>query len=657
MKRLSSMRRGWWSIPITAVLVGVLLVMLLPVGIAMIPGGFLAISLSACDAAPDTQGLAPGDEIVGERSRTGKTRWLGGDSYALDLSMASVHFQDAVGDWQEIDSQFVPAVAPWDWEMTEAGYSVRVKEDFTAGQVIEFSKAGESVTLQPMALEWTNNLDQIQAIAMPSNVAALVTNPEVDLLPVVGVPGHTGTIRWNDAYGPGVDFEWQTGASRLAKVIEIDDLASLPVPAQYIVDGGSPVLRFNMIFAPSAGVDIYVDGAIWDQRAKALTFSTIEFRKGSEVLWGFMPLLYWGSGTDWGGQSVATLDKRGNSLYISIRVPYDWLQEAVFPVFIDVVVDEQTAAQNQDGYEQESDGAMNIVNTVTLHNSNTAASGRFWGGFYWASGDFPLAGDTVDVAYIEVYVHHGNFDDANFNMHFQDGTAAPAVFTTNASDITNRTRTAASVSWIQDGVLPGWEQSDSLVAPAQEVIDNYSPSVMVLVTRPNQDANKVFYSRSYDYSGNVSGAKLHMEWTAAAACVEDIANAGGNWAIGTVSTSSVFWSSGSEPTWPLVDGDALWTITNSSGGAVDINIKGTNFTGGVGWTLAGAIGENIVILTAFEEGDGSGDGLVLTTGDQQLMNSLADSANKDWELKFNSASSHTDGVGKSSTVTVTAVCE
>jgi hypothetical protein len=165
-------------------------------------------------------------ERVNERTRNGKKRVdsVNPNKFAIDVSIGSVHYESAPGDWQEIDNIFEPAVAPWDWEMTHAGYHVRVVEDFTAGQIIEFEKAGETLQFQPMALEWTNDLDQIQPIAMPNNVVPVITNPEVDLLPAVGVTSRLGTIKWNDAYGPGIDFQWACGPSKLAKILEISSL-------------------------------------------------------------------------------------------------------------------------------------------------------------------------------------------------------------------------------------------------------------------------------------------------------------------------------------------------------------------------------------------------------------------------------------------------
>ena len=137
----------------------------------------------------------------------------------------------------------------------------------------------------------------------------------------------------------------------------------------------------------------------------------------------------------------------------------------------------------------------------------------------------------------------------------------------------------------------------------------------------------------------------------------DISNTPATWNMGTVYPNTTYWSSGDEPSWPLTDGDAYFTVTNNSGFAVDINIKGSNFTGGVGWTLAGSPAENTVQIVAFEEGDGSGDGLTLTTSDQLLMDALVDSGDKDWELKLLSSTRHTDTVAKTGTVTITAVAD
>ena len=144
------------------------------------------------------------------------------------------------------------------------------------------------------------------------------------------------------------------------------------------------------------------------------------------------------------------------------------------------------------------------------------------------------------------------------------------------------------------------------------------------------------------------------EWGSEQEVEADISNTPATWSFGSVLPNITVWSSGSEPSWPLTDGDAYFTVTNNSGFAVDIGISCTNFNGGVTITLAGSPGTNICSVISYKEGDGSGDGLTLTTSNQPFIDALADSADIDWELKFMSPTEYTDSVGKSGTVTLLA---
>ena len=137
----------------------------------------------------------------------------------------------------------------------------------------------------------------------------------------------------------------------------------------------------------------------------------------------------------------------------------------------------------------------------------------------------------------------------------------------------------------------------------------------------------------------------------------DISNDPATWAIGTVATSTDYWSSGSEPSWPLDDGECHYTVTNN-GDACSITVKGTNFTGGVGWTLAGSPAENTVTMKAGKSGDANeGAFITLTTSEQSFISGLAGSGTKKWELMMESSTGHTDGVAKEATITLTATLD
>lgn len=106
----------------------------------------------------------------------------------------------------------------------------------------------------------------------------------------------------------------------------------------------------------------------------------------------------------------------------------------------------------------------------------------------------------------------------------------------------------------------------------------------------------------------------------------------------------------------LSDSEAYFTITNN-GEQCSITVEALNFSGGVGWTLtSGAPGENTVRLTVFKEGDGSGDGIVLTTSPQAFILVLGASADIDWELKFETGT-FTDPVEKTTTITLIATLD
>lgn len=188
-----------------------------------------------------------------------------------------------------------------------------------------------------------------------------------------------------------------------------------------------------------------------------------------------------------------------------------------FPVlFKNSPLDVQVAANEGDAHEQESTGTVSLLGSWVLSRSDTAAATRWWGGFRFVSGDFPASGTTIDVAYLRVYILNTTYDDANFNIHLEE-LAAPAVFTTDAFDITSRDRTENSTPWIADGIDTGadWYNSPDLSgvsSPVQEIFDSLSPTAIVVITRPNQDADKWLYVYSRDYNDNTKGAILHLEW-------------------------------------------------------------------------------------------------------------------------------------------------
>ena len=94
-----------------------------------------------------------------------------------------------------------------------------------------------------------------------------------------------------------------------------------------------------------------------------------------------------------------------------------------------------------------------------------------------------------------------------------DDSAAPTAPTSYA-EFHGKTLTTAAVAW--DGVASSnWQNSPSLNSVIQELADDHDPSAICLYFLDDGTPATNNYSvRSYDWSGNTFGPKLHIEYTA-----------------------------------------------------------------------------------------------------------------------------------------------
>lgn len=430
-----------------------------------------------------------------------------GNRTMVDVEIGPLHFGPS--EDQEIDTAWQPGTAPWDREMVLADYNAFALDDFSSGQIVKYvdPASGDSVTFQPQQLQWTNDLDQIQPIADPQSVMAVVTDDE---------------LYWTGAYGPDIDLKWQTQTARLDKRLIIHNRAAIiqnvpPLvpddpdlfPAQFIRDGGNPVLRLQFIFQHSNGVSLFVDDVEWNERANnpVETSGYVAFKNSvGEVLWSFnLP-----RSEDPDEEFIGTFRfrKTGPNLFVEHLIPVSWLQSASYPVEIDVTVDVQVGAGADDGSFGSAAGYSNTGVTDTLSASNTAD--RNW--YRWSSVTI-TDGVTIDVAYFEIYLRDIETNE-DTDVFFEDsGTpAAP----TGQADGEGKTRTTATVNWlVSNGAGNQFVQSDSIVGIVQELEDSYdySGGAAMQVIHEGDSMAGAIRCRTYDQD-TAKAAKLHIEYTA-----------------------------------------------------------------------------------------------------------------------------------------------
>ncbi len=453
------------------------------------------------------------DAVVSDRARNSIKHSVPSlpNKFVLDVGIGPMHY--GVLEDQEIDTAWQPGTAPWDFEMVSAGYNAFALEDFSSGQIIKYvdPDSGEDITFQPQQLQYTNDLDQIQAIANPQAVNAVVQNED--------------GLFWSGAYGTGFDFRWQAQTARLDKRLVVDQASRFPTPEQFIVDGSNPVLSVQFIFAPSSGLDIYVNDVLWDRQPNNLvdTSGLIEFRvvATGETAWHFnLPRSNGAPVEDQDPDQllgIFRLRRTGPNLFVEHRIPVSWLQAADYPIEIDVTVDEQVGASSDDAREN----ATNV--TLTDANFNPDETNEYVG-LRWSSVTI-TSGATVDVATIDIWIDSEAHDEPQHPFGFEDAASPPTFATSPTTNISDRTLTTASVTY-GDGTSIGIPAEGAFISSrpigtvdvksiVEELVasHNYSAGApMVCVIQGTSIITDDFLIEFYD-SDTTKAAKLHIEYT------------------------------------------------------------------------------------------------------------------------------------------------
>jgi len=341
---------------------------------------------------------------------------------------APMHFQSG-GEWQEIDNRWQPGVAPWNYQMTACGYQVFALSRFDAGRIVRLEKAGHYVTYQPMALNWSNDLDQIQQIAMPMQVQGAVTATGADSL------CQGGELRWSGAYGAGLDFTYTPSTHFFQKILSIESLAKIGTPQPYIVSGGSPVLQLNFVFA--SDLDLWIDGAKWDASTRRDTASIVEFRDAAGVRHWWWTVPY---ATDAKGEHVngmLRVKKQGASFYVSVLVPHAWLAGAEYPVRVDPDTYYAAAADGDIwgggvGIDYATARSTSVNNTAGQSFCSAGQNRRYSGGYYYNVYRYLLRFDTSgvegNVGQANLYLKASNdYSTADFDIAISKCTWTPTI--------------------------------------------------------------------------------------------------------------------------------------------------------------------------------------------------------------------------------------
>ena len=224
-------------------------------------------------------------------------------------------------EYLPINRTIVSSSSLWDYEVIKGVYQAYFKINPTEGQVIKFEINSTSTTFQPMALNYGNDLNQLQQISMIQSVS--------------GIPNEN-TFTYKNAYGNGIDLEYKYKNGFLKENLIINSSSDLINPEQFIIEGGNPTLDLNFILETNSN-HIIIEGVDWDKSTTKETSEEVYIKDdlGNTLYFFHKPFAY---DSDGNSQLLTyKFKKQGNSLLVIISTPYSWLENSsrVYPLFID----------------------------------------------------------------------------------------------------------------------------------------------------------------------------------------------------------------------------------------------------------------------------------------------------------------------------------
>jgi len=246
---------------------------------------------------------------------------LGNNSFAQTSYLGYVNYYNG-SEFMPINTTIVESSdLLFDYEVIEGVYQAYFKSDPTWGPVVKFIKNDVEITFQPMGLLYEGYYGGLEEISMIQDV--------------VGSPNRS-IFLYKNAYGDGIDLQYSYYNELLKENLIISQLSDLPSPPQYMIDQGNITLNLDFVLETDSN-HIIIEGAEWDKKTDITTSNEVYIKNesGDIIYYLSVPYAYDSYG------SVQLLEyqfkKQGNSLYVTIKTPYSWLNEFErgYPVYID----------------------------------------------------------------------------------------------------------------------------------------------------------------------------------------------------------------------------------------------------------------------------------------------------------------------------------
>ena len=228
-------------------------------------------------------------------------------------------------EWEQIDERFRTENCEegYDVCVDRNLYQVHVKSDSDSTETIKYVKDGVALTFQPLGISY-------RTIDSSQGENAIGRSAEVN----------ENRISYHNIFGRGIDLDYTYFPSFLKQELILEDRSVLPeIDGEFVGNDISFDLDYNLIV--DADTDILIEGEVWDRETDfegRRTGDPVFFRNNGDIEF-FMPepVAYDSNG------SIIKIDyefvNEDNETRVRIKTPYEWLENAVYPVVIDPTVE------------------------------------------------------------------------------------------------------------------------------------------------------------------------------------------------------------------------------------------------------------------------------------------------------------------------------
>jgi len=143
---------------------------------------------------------------------------------------------------------------------------------------------------------------------------------------------------YKNAYGNGIDLQYSYYNELLKENLIISQSSDLPSPPQYMIDQGNITLNLDFVLETDSN-HIVIEGVEWDKSTTKETSNEVYIKNESGDILYYLPVPY--AYDSYGSSQLLKyqfkLDEEKDSLYITIKTPYSWLNDFSrgYPVYID----------------------------------------------------------------------------------------------------------------------------------------------------------------------------------------------------------------------------------------------------------------------------------------------------------------------------------